>query len=190
LADYLVSIGADYLNLNEFEMCAPNQVSLLSRGFELTSFTAATVKRSREYAIRFLTEFRQKSALTVHFCPVALKDSVQIRKRYLRRAEHIKFDYEDISIDGCLLFLRVRGSLQAITRLYTELLEEAHMPEKLLGYFPTKGVLDLPPFLSDDEAFREPLAIYKVKAGVYETLPFREPELAEIREYSPIRRGE
>ena len=190
LADYLASIGADYLNLNEFEMCAPNQVSLLSQGFELASATAATVKGSREYALRFLSEFTQKSALTVHFCPVALKDSVQIRKRYIRRAEHIKYDYEEISVDGCLLFLRVQGSVQEISRLYTELLEEAHMPDKLLGYFPTKGILDVPPFLSDDETFRALLATYKVKAGVYETLPFREPKLAQIREYSPIQAEE
>ena len=60
------------------------------------------------------------------------------------------------------------------------------MPKNLLDFNPTKGTLDLPEFLSNDENFLDLLNNYHVKAGIYEVLPFREPEFAEIREYTPI----
>ena len=51
---------------------------------------------------------------------------------------------------------------------------------------PSKGTLDLPSFLSTDENFLELLKDYRVKAGIYEILPFRELQCAQIREYAPI----
>jgi hypothetical protein len=60
------------------------------------------------------------------------------------------------------------------------------MPKNLLDFNPSKGTLDLPSFLSTDENFLELLNDYHVKAGIYEILPFREPECAQIREYTPI----
>ena len=186
LADYLDMIGADFLNLNEFEICAPNQNELTKRKFHLEKGTIASVKGSKEYALKFINEFKPRGGLTVHFCPAAVKDGVQIRERYLRRANHIKKEYETISDDGCLLFLEIQGSVQEVNALYDYLFYESKMPKNLLDFNPTKGTLDLPEFLSNDENFLDLLNNYHVKAGIYEVLPFREPEFAEIREYTPI----
>ena len=90
LAGHLENIGADYLNLNEFEMCAPNRKVLLDKQFELDDHGMAAVRGSREYADKFFKAFKPKGVLTIHFCPVALKDGVQLRNRYKFRAETIK----------------------------------------------------------------------------------------------------
>ncbi len=186
LADHLDMIGADFLNLNEFEICAPNQNELIKRNFHLEENSIAAVDGSRRYALRFLEEFRPRGGLTIHFCPAAVKDGVQIRERYLRRANHIRKEYEEISDDGCLLFLQIQGSVQEVKTLYDTLLNDSKMPKDQLDFNPSKGILDLPSFLSTDENFLELLNDYRVKAGIYEILPFREPECAQIREYTPI----
>jgi len=186
LADHLDMIGADFLNLNEFEICAPNQKELIKRNFHLKENSIAAVDGSRRYAVRFLEEFRPRGGLTIHFCPAAVKDGVQIRERYIRRANNIRKEYEEISEDGCLLFLQIQGSVQEVKNLYETLLKDSKMPKNLLEFNPSKGTLDLPSFLSTDENFLVLLNDYRVKAGIYEILPLREPECAQIREYTPI----
>ncbi|MHA1620077.1 MAG: hypothetical protein ACTSVZ_12430 [Promethearchaeota archaeon] len=186
LIQYLDAIGADYINLNEFEMCAPNQTALLERGFTLEEGTMATVKGSRQFAERILREVSPRTNLAVHFCSVAVKDQVQIQARYLRRAEKIRFEYEDISEDGCLLFMRVQGPLQEVTGLWEYLVYTAEVPEKAMNLNRSKGMLDLPPFLAEEEGFIDLLSDYRVKCGIYEVLPFRDPKLAEVREYTPL----
>ena len=186
LADHLDMIGADFLNLNEFEMCAPNQIELMARNFNLKENSIAAVEGSKKYALKFLEEFHPRGGLSIHFCTAAFKDGVQIRERYLRRANHIRREYEDVSDDGCLLFLQIQGSVQEVNRLYNTLLNDSEMPKNLLNFNPSKGTLDIPSFLSTDENFLELLNDYHVKAGIYEILPFREPECAQIREYTPI----
>lgn len=186
LAEYLQAIGADYLNLNEFEICAPNQQELLSRGFTLEPGSLATVAGSRQFAERLAENFPLHNTLTLHFCSVAVKDRVQIQARYLRRAENIRYFYEEISEDGCLLFMQIQGPLQEIKALAKYLHEEAGVPHKALHLNPTKGTLDLPSFLAEEDGFIDLVSEYRVKCGIYEILPFREPDLAEVREYTPI----
>ncbi len=186
LADYLDMIGADFINLNEFEMCAPNQEILLKKGFQLRENSLAAVKHSKEFALRFLNDFKPRGGINIHYCPAASKDSVQIRKRYLRRASNIKFPYEDINEDGCLIFLRIEAPVQILSRLYTELEKESQMPSKFLGLNLSKNSLDLPSFLVEEENFIDLLSKYKLRAGIYEIIPFREENVAEIREYTPI----
>ena len=74
----------------------------------------------------------------------------------------------------------------AVTSLYDTLLNESKMPKNLLDINPSKGTLDIPSFLSTDDNFLELLNDYRVKAGIYEIVPFREPECAQIREYAPV----
>lgn len=186
LITYLQAIGADYINLNEFEMCEPNQQTLLSKGFKLKSETVATVEGSREYAEKIIQKIPANSTLTIHFCSVAVKDQVQIRERYMRRAEQVKYPYEEISEDGCLLFLRIQGPVSEVEQIEKILRKKAKIPAKMMNFNPPRGTLDLPPFLAEEEGFLEILTDFRIKCGIYEVLPFREPELAEIREYTPV----
>ena len=95
LADYLDTIGANFLNLNELELCEPNRESLESHGLTLRKESIASVAGSQEQASKFLEEFSPHGPLTVHYCPVAVKDGVQMRNRYLRRAHHIAYPFEE-----------------------------------------------------------------------------------------------
>ncbi|XEO77419.1 hypothetical protein WKT22_02448 [Candidatus Lokiarchaeum ossiferum] len=186
LADHLDMIGADFLNLNEFEMCATNRDALIARGFTLKENSLATVAHSHEYANKFLSEFSPRGGLSIHFCSVLSKDSVQIRQRYLRRANKIRFPYEVVNEDGCLLFIRIEGAASELSQLNLALLESAGMPESMIGLNLARGVLDVPSFLAEDENFIDLLNEYKLKAGILEIIPFREPNLSQIREYTPL----
>lgn len=186
LADHLDMIGADFLNLNEFEMCATNRDALIAQGFKLQEHSLATVAHSREFADKFLAEFSPRGGLSVHFCSVLSKDSVQIRQRYLRRATKIHFPYETVNEDGCLLFLRIEGAASELNHLNSTLLESAEMPSPMIGLNLPRGVLDVPSFLAEDDNFLDLLNDYKLKAGILEIIPFRESNLSQIREYTPI----
>ncbi len=186
LGDHLVSIGADYLNLNEFEMCEPNQRILLARNFRLDPNSIARVEGSARYARRFLQEFHPRGALTINFCPVAIKDGVQLRERYLRRANHISYPFELVNPSGTLIFMRIEGTYQDISQIFGILQKESGMPEQMMNFSAQAGILDVSAVLAEDTTFLDLIKSYGVKAGVYEILPFREAECAEIREYTPI----
>ncbi len=190
LADYLDSIGADYLNLNEFEMVAPNQTELIERGYKLKKDAIAAVEGSDVYAKKFLREFNEthpSSTLSIHYCTASLKDGVQVKNRYKRRARNIKRGLEEITQDGTLLFLRIKGDIKTIQNLYHHLREVSKMPENMIDINPNRGFLDLPPFLAKDHSFRDMLSTFNVKGGLHEILPFREDESPYQQvEYTPL----
>jgi uncharacterized protein len=185
-ADYLENIGADYLNLNEFEMCAPNQKALVEKKFELDDYGLAAVRGSRKYADKFFEDFKPKGTLSIHYCPVALKDGVQLRNRYRLRAETIKKPFETVSEDGSLIYLEIQGSVKELQTLQRYLIREARMPKKMMESNLANGILDLPAFLGEDRDFLALLADFKVKAGIVEMLPFREKKRQIRVEYTPI----
>ncbi len=188
LGDYLEMIGADYLNLNEFEMVSTNQRALQELGFTLKTDSIAAVPDSFEYSLKFFDDFGEGSALNIHYCTSSLKDGVQLRNRYIRRAKNIKRDLEELTLDGTLLFLRIKGGIQTIKALERDLIEESGVPQNLIEVLPSQGRLDLPPFLFEDESFIDMLRDYDVKGGLVEIMPFREDEGAyQELEYTPIK---
>ena len=190
LIDYLDTIGANFINLNEFEMTASNFKSLKKRGFELKDQDMAAVKGSRELAEKILEEIPERYTLSVHFCPSRLKDGVQVRNRYKRRAESIQRPYEDVTDDGTLLFLRIQGDAINLKKFYDELLNESNVPEKMMNLSMDHGQshLDLPWFLADDKNLMAAITDYDLKGGIMETLPFR-GQHCEICEYTPLIRS-
>lgn len=187
LIDYLDTIGANFINLNEFEMTASNFKQLKSRGFELTDNSIAAVKGSKEMAEKILKKIPDRYTVAVHFCPSALKDGIQVRNRYKRRAESIHRPYEDITEDGTLLFLRIKGNGIQLQKLHDELVNISHVPKKMLhlDLDDLEPYLDLPWFLSEENNFLEAINEYKLKGGIMEILPFR-GENFEICEYTPL----
>lgn len=130
------------------------------RGFHLQQGTLATVEGSRKFAERVVEDFSNNENFTVHFCSVAVKDQVQIRERYLRRADNIHLPFEEISEDGCLLFMQIQGPLSEILKLEKFLLKQAKIPEKMMKLNKTRGTLDLPPFLANEKNFWRFLKIF------------------------------
>ncbi len=187
LIDYLNNIGANFINLNEFEMNEPNANNLIERGYKLDENTIASVKGSSKLAEKILNKIPERYTISVHYCPISLKDGPQLRNRYIRRAKSIKKPFEEVSEDGTLIFLRVKGEVKNLKGFNIELLNESGVPSEMmeLQIDTEPPYLDLPWFLSEENEFIEALKEYDLKAGIIEALPFR-GENFEICEYSPL----
>ncbi len=99
----LDSLNLDFININELEFAPLNTDELRRRDFRLKHDSVAAVKDSEETAIALLEWAEENISLNVHFCPLTLKDGVQLRNRFHRRARHIAKPFEDISDEGLLV---------------------------------------------------------------------------------------
>jgi pyruvate formate-lyase activating enzyme-like uncharacterized protein len=93
----------DFVNINELEYGPLNADQLHTRGFVLDSKSVAAVRGSEKTAITLLDWATEHTSLNVHFCPLALKDGVQLRNRFRRRAKHVAAPFERINSDGLLV---------------------------------------------------------------------------------------
>jgi pyruvate formate-lyase activating enzyme-like uncharacterized protein len=187
LIDYLDNIGADFLNLNEFEMNEPNAAELKKRNFHLKDNSLASVVGSEELALTILEELPSRYILSVHYCPVSLKDGIQVRNRYKRRAEMIQKPFEEISKDGTLIFLRLEGKKSILIEIQAHLINKNKLPEYMMELNLTGSPyhLDLPYFMVENRSFKLFLKNYDLKAGIMEILPFR-GDYFELCEYIPV----
>ncbi|MHA1869468.1 MAG: hypothetical protein ACTSXF_00835, partial [Promethearchaeota archaeon] len=207
LIDYMENIGADFVNLNEFEMVETNATNLMKRGFKLKEGSIASVEGSEEMAIKILNELPEYYRISVHYCPASLKDGVQLRNRYKRRAETIKKDYEEVTDDGTLIYLRVEGQKPEISKFMKYLKKNLGVPQNMMELLSEHDdipsivsfksnkregeneepiyYLHLPFFLSEEKAFIKALKKMKLNAGLVEILPFR-GAYSEICEYTPL----
>jgi pyruvate formate-lyase activating enzyme-like uncharacterized protein len=93
----------DFVNVNELEFGPLNADQLRSRGFVLDSKSVAAVRGSEGTALALLDWAASHTSLNVHFCPLVLKDGVQLRNRFRRRAKHVAAAFERIDADGLLV---------------------------------------------------------------------------------------
>lgn len=91
----------DFINLNEMEFSATNESALHGRGYRVDTWNGWGVKGSRATAERIVREVRLSTPL--HYCSSRFKDSVQLRKRLLRRAERTAPAFADQTKDGTIL---------------------------------------------------------------------------------------
>jgi pyruvate formate-lyase activating enzyme-like uncharacterized protein len=80
-------------------------------GFEVLDDVSSAVLGSREVAEKVLNTCK---SCNVHFCSSSFKDGVQLRRRLIRRAEHICTDYQAITDDGTIIKGFVYGDTDAI----------------------------------------------------------------------------
>ncbi|HDM24217.1 radical SAM protein [archaeon] len=117
-----------FVNLNELEMCDENAFQLMARGMELAGEDTSAVKGSREVSISLLNWASENtSRITVHFCPVKVKERMQMRNRFIRTAMSISKPYEYVTEEGIIEYAIVKGNLDEIK----EFLEENHVPENM-----------------------------------------------------------
>lgn len=102
--DFLESVGAKFLNMNELEFSERNIEPLQKLGFSKVSNSMTAVRGSMETAEKIL-EYAEANAekLNLHFCTANLKMNYQLRNRLHRRSENIKKDFETVTKDGFLL---------------------------------------------------------------------------------------
>lgn len=110
----------EFVNLNELEVSETNAAAMRSRG--LREEEGAGVEGSLDAA----EEIADRIDLPVNICTSSFKDSVQLRRRYGRRAREIA-TVEHVTDDGTLLL----GSIEGDTSLVVEELEAAGVPEDL-----------------------------------------------------------
>ncbi|HUW90790.1 MAG TPA: radical SAM protein [Candidatus Nanopelagicaceae bacterium] len=182
---YMNKIGADFINLNEFEYTLPNSQNLKDRNFKLEAGTIASVKNSKECAIKLIHDIVPKVSIKIHFCTIIAKDYWQLRERYLRRAKTIKLPYEEITRDGLLLYALIEGEKKDIKAFYNLLLNELKVPQNFLSYEVT--YIKLPIKFALEEFFMDLLIQHNLKGYIIEMIPFREEKYQQITEKTPIR---
>ncbi len=99
----LDEIGIDFVNINELEYSEVNAKELKQRGLQLDPDTMTAVQGSEEEAITLLEWATTETQLNVHFCPLSLKDGIQLRNRFRRRAKNVAKPFEQITEEGLLL---------------------------------------------------------------------------------------
>ncbi|MDY0292980.1 MAG: radical SAM protein [Candidatus Methanomethylophilaceae archaeon] len=97
---YAESVGVRFVNLNELEFSESNWDMMGDMGYGLKDELSSAVEGSEGLALRLIKRHRR---LPVHFCSSSFKDGVQLRRRLIRRANHIARDYDIVTEDGTLL---------------------------------------------------------------------------------------
>jgi hypothetical protein len=126
LVDYLESIGAHFLNLNELEFSERNVLPMETLGMTQCTDSLTAVQGSRETAEKVLKHAEEK-AVPVHFCTARLKLDYQLRNRLINRAKSIRRPFEKVTNNG---FLR-KGVVEGGTAVeMAEELKALKVPEK------------------------------------------------------------
>jgi len=182
---YLNKIGADFINLNEFEYNLPNSQNLKERNFKLEAGTIASVKNSKECAIKLLHDIVPKVPIQIHFCTIIAKDYWQLKERYLRRAKTIKKSYEEITSDGLLLYALIEGEKEDIKEFCNLLLNEINLPQNFFSLEAT--TIKLPIKFAMENLFMDLLIQHNLQGYIIEMTPFREEKYQQITEKTPIK---
>lgn len=181
---YLDKIGAEFINLNEFEFCFPNSENLKRRGFSLKEGTIASVKYSKEMGLNLIKKMALKVSIKIHFCSIIAKDYYQLKNRYLRRARSIKLPYEQITDEGLLLYAQIEGDAKNLTNAYNMLLNYSMISRKSIFF--NKRSIRLPVHIALNEKFISLLDEHQLKGYIIEKIPFRAP-YSQITEQTPIK---
>jgi len=182
---YLDNIGADFINLNEFEFCFSNSNSLKQRGFYLKENSMAAVVDSKEIAINLIQKLSSEVSLKMHFCPIRAKDYYQLKNRYIRRAKSIKLPYEVVTEEGLILYTQIEGEEKELDKFYEFLLSDLKIHEKILSY--DKKNIKMPFYISIEEHFISTLKNFNLKGYVIEMTPFRQIKYKQVTEKTPIK---
>ena len=181
---YLDQIGAEFINLNEFEICEPNNMALKQRGFHLKKGTVASVEDSQESALELLKKLAPQVSLKLHFCTILAKDYYQLKNRYLRRASTIKLPYEIVSEEGLLIYAQIEGKRESLLKVHELLSSEYQLPPSLLNF--DGHLLKLPYDVVLGDEFNTLMNKFKVKAFIIEMIPFR-GRYQQITEKIPLK---
>jgi len=127
LARYAFSVGVSFMNLNELEFSESNWSMMEGHGYSLKDDISSAVAGSEETALAVMAELPD---LPIHFCSSSFKDSVQLRNRLKRRAEHIAREYDVITDDGTF----IKGIVYAddLDAAADFLREEYDVPDELM----------------------------------------------------------
>ncbi|MFW9902283.1 MAG: radical SAM protein [Candidatus Thorarchaeota archaeon] len=182
---YLERIGADFINLNEFEYCFPNSQELKERGFQLRNDSIASVLNSRETAFNLINKIASQVSIKMHFCTIKSKDHYQLKNRYLRRAKSIRLPYEVITAEGLLIFGQVEGEKKNLDKFFKYLISEFKISEELISY-DLKNI-KIPFYVLVKDQLTDLLEAYQLETYIVEMTPFRDSKYQQITEKTPLK---
>lgn len=151
------SLGVDFINLNELEFSEGNWDMMSFNGYELKDDISAAIAGSEELALSVM----KASSVPIHFCSSAFKDSVQLRKRLIRRAEHISLPYDLVTEDGTIL----KGILYAddIDEAVSLLRDTYDVPDELMRVDTDRNRLEVASWVLEELADELPFKCYIVE---------------------------
>ncbi|MFX1391278.1 MAG: radical SAM protein [Promethearchaeota archaeon] len=185
LIRYLDNIGADFINLNEFEFCFSNSENLKERGFNLEKNSIAAVIDSKKTAINLIRKLGSETSLKMHFCPIRAKDYHQLKNRYYRRARNIKLPYEVVTEEGLLIYAQIEGSKEELDRFYNYLRLDQKIPEKYVSF--EEEQIKIPFYISIEDKFQHSLENFELETFIIEMTPFRNLKYQQITEKTPLK---
>jgi pyruvate formate-lyase activating enzyme-like uncharacterized protein len=157
LLEELDRVGADFVNLNEFEFSDTNLAALKARGFKIKSDVSMGVKGSEEMAIKLMRWAARNTNLNIHYCPSSLKDRVQLRNRLKRRAKNVAKPYEEITHEGLLIKGVVYGLPKSkLSNVHKLLISKYRAPPELISINRRKNRIELPSYAAEKLAKLEP----------------------------------
>ncbi|MDI3482657.1 MAG: uncharacterized protein PWQ88_528 [Candidatus Methanomethylophilaceae archaeon] len=150
---FAAEAGMDFVNLNELEFSEGNYSMMKRFGYQIKDDLSSAVEGSEELARRLLMESR---GINVHYCSSAFKDSVQLRRRLLRRAERVAKGCDEITEDGTLL----KGVIECDEpqKVMQWLCEEFEIPLEFMNLDSEKERLEIAPWILEE---------------IYDEVPFR-----------------
>ena len=144
-------LGVKFINLNELEFSETNWDMMDSMGYDLKDDSSA-VAGSEEVALEVI----KHSKMPIHFCSSSFKDSVQLRRRLIRRAERTAREMDVVTEDGTLL----KGVLYADdVKEAIAVLKEYDVPDELF-YDCGNGKLEVAPWVLEELADELPYKCY------------------------------
>lgn len=151
------SLGVDFINLNELEFSEGNWDMMSSNGYELKDDVSAAIAGSEELALSVM----KRSSVPIHFCSSAFKDSVQLRKRLIRMAEHISRPYDIVTEDGTIL----KGILYAddLDPALSVLRNEYNVPDDLMYVDNERNRLEVASWVLEELSSRLPYKCYIIE---------------------------
>jgi len=101
LIDSAGRLGASFVNLNELEFSYTNYKALKKRGFDVKNDVSNAAKGSEKLAVGLLSH--APGGTSVHYCSASFKDSIQLRRRLMRRAKSITRPLDLLTKDGTIV---------------------------------------------------------------------------------------
>lgn len=125
----------DFVNLNEYEFTSSNFNKLSSRGF-ISVLVNAAIEGSQKTAQTVMEKVKNNTSITVHYCSSSSKDSIQLVKRFKKRASQIKRPFDEISDEGELEYGRfIVNTKEKVDELTNLLVDEYELDPDMFQIF-------------------------------------------------------
>jgi pyruvate formate-lyase activating enzyme-like uncharacterized protein len=156
LISYAAESGLDFVNLNELEFSETNARRLLKRGFSVKDDVSAAAAGSEEMALSLVGSMK---GIPVHYCSSSFKDSIQLRRRLMRRAKNVARFGDVITEDGTLL----KGVIEKDLARAEKILSREGVPSRFVHHDKERRRLEVAPWVLEELAPMLPMPCFIIE---------------------------